>query len=219
MKILTWNLERLQKNKNDLVLDKLKDPDADILILTETNSIIRIGQDYNFVSTKELQSLHDGVNYKDGEIRSAILTKYPILKTHKTFDEYTSVCAEIDTPVGILKVYATIIGVSGGKGERFKSDLNSQLQDFEKLFSTANICLAGDLNTTFSGYVYPSHKAREELNKCFDKFSLMNTTESIFDCVGHIAISRSFVNENPVKIETWNSNKSLSDHIGICIEF
>jgi exonuclease III len=50
MKIATWNLERLIKRKNQLLLDKLVDINADILILTETNSIIQL-ENYTCIST------------------------------------------------------------------------------------------------------------------------------------------------------------------------
>ncbi|MFT4970003.1 MAG: exonuclease III [Chitinophagales bacterium] len=36
MKIATWNLERLIKNRNEEVLEKIRAIDADILVLTET---------------------------------------------------------------------------------------------------------------------------------------------------------------------------------------
>jgi exonuclease III len=36
VKIATWNLERLIKNRNEEVLEKIRAIDADILVLTET---------------------------------------------------------------------------------------------------------------------------------------------------------------------------------------
>ena len=216
MKILTWNIER-PKTENPQILEKLAEFDADILILTETNSIIKLGQEYKFISTETLKNEYDGVKYKPGENRTTIWTRYEIGIQQKTYDSFTSVCAEIETPIGLLIVYGTIIGVFGGIGERFTSDLENQLLDFEKLSTESSICIAGDLNVTFSGRVYPSHDARNKLNSVFEKLQLTNLTSEIENNVDHIVLSKSFVENRKVKIETWNIDKKLSDHIGVCL--
>ena len=216
MKILTWNIER-PKIKNQLILDKLAEYNADILILTETNSIIKLGQEYSFVATESLKNGYDGVQYKLGENRTTIWTKYEIGIQHKTYDSFTSVCVQIETLNGLLNVYGTIIGVFGGIGERFKSDLENQLLDFENLSTKSSICIVGDLNVTFSGRVYPSHDARNKLNLVFEKLELTNLTSEIENNVDHIILSKSFIENKIVKIEIWNLEKKLSDHIGICL--
>ncbi|MFV5699162.1 endonuclease/exonuclease/phosphatase family protein [Flavobacterium sp. ZT3R17] len=215
MKILTWNLERLIKNKNQLILDKLSELDADILILTETNSIINPGEGYSCIATESLSKGHDGIPYKSGENRTTIWTKYKIEKQYKTFANFTSVSAEIKTPLGLLNIYGTIIGVFGGKDERFKTDLESQLLDFKNLLG--NICIAGDFNVYMSGYAYPSHEARKKLNQIFDNLNLKCLTSEIADNVDHIVLSKDFIKNQKINIETWNLDKKLSDHIGICI--
>ena len=43
MKIVTWNLERLKNNQTEIILSKLKEFDADILILTEADTRINRG--------------------------------------------------------------------------------------------------------------------------------------------------------------------------------
>ena len=216
MKILTWNIER-PKSENQLIIDKLAEFNADIIILTETNYAIKIGEDFKFVATETLESGFDGVKYETGENRTTIWTKYRIVNQKKTFDNYTSVCAEIETPKGLLNVYGTIIGVFGGIGERFKNDLEKQLLDFENLSKEKLICIAGDLNVTFSGRVYPSHDAKNKLNSAFEQLKLKNLTSEIENNVDHIVISKSLVENRNVKIETWNHDKKLSDHIGICV--
>ncbi len=217
MKILTWNLERLQKNKNQLILEKLAEIDADILILTETNSLINPGSNYSSLSTEPLPKDFDGIKYKATEHRTTIWSKYSMHPSFKTFDSNTSVCADIKTPMGLLTVYGTIIGVFGGRGERFNTDIQGQLADFKKLSASENICIAGDFNVTFSGYTYPSHKARETLNDAFRHLSLTNTTAAISDTVDHIVLSENFAKQINSLPETWNGNKKMSDHIGVCI--
>ena len=85
MRIATWNLERLIKRKNQLVLEKLEDINADILILTETNSIIQL-ENYSCISTDLLPIEFDNIKYAVGENRVSILTKYKTTTRHKTFD-------------------------------------------------------------------------------------------------------------------------------------
>ncbi len=216
MKILTWNIER-PKSENQSIIDKLVEIDAEIIILTETNSLIKLGKEYKFVATEILESGFEGIKYKTGENRTTIWTKYRIRSQNETFDNFTSVCAEIETPEGLLNVYGTIIGVFGGIGERFKSDLEKQLLDFENLSEEKLFCIAGDLNVTFSGRVYPSHDAKNKLNSAFEKLKLKNLTSEIENNVDHIVLSKSLIENRNVKIETWNHDKKLSDHIGICI--
>ncbi|WP_339839852.1 endonuclease/exonuclease/phosphatase family protein, partial [uncultured Flavobacterium sp.] len=216
MKILTWNIER-PKSENQLILEKLAEYNADIVILTETNSKIKLCDEYSFLSTENLINGYDGIEYKTGENRTTIWTKYKITVQHKTYDSFTSVCAKIETPNGMLTVYGTIIGVFGGIGERFKSDLENQLKDFENLKTENEISIIGDFNVTFSGRVYPSHDARNKLNLIFENLKLKNLTSEIENNVDHIVVSKSFIENKNVKIETWNHNKKLSDHIGICV--
>lgn len=216
MKIVTWNIER-PKAENQLILDKLNDYNADIIIITETNSAIKLGEEYSFVASKTLEKGFDGIKYNSGENRTTIWSKYKIVFQNKTYDNHTSVCVNIETPKGVLTVYGTIIGVFGGIGERFKSDLEKQLLDFENLSTENFVCIAGDLNVTFSGRAYPSHDARQKLTAAFEKLQLKNLTAEIQNNVDHIVLSKTFIENTNVKIKTWNHDKKLSDHIGICI--
>ncbi|AZB32122.1 endonuclease/exonuclease/phosphatase family protein [Chryseobacterium balustinum] len=213
MKIATWNLQRLDKRTNNLILEKLVEIDADILILTETNTAIQL-DNYNCISTELLPTDFDGIKYKGGEIRVSILTKYNIAARHDTFDKFTTVCTDLETPFGLLTIYGSIIGVFGNRQPRFDSDLNGQLSDFEILFPNRQICFAGDLNTTFSGRPWPSKKAREILIDAFDRFELINTTADIVDTVDHIVLSDELLINKKLEIEIWNTQKKLSDHVG-----
>lgn len=216
MKILTWNIERVKKGADKILLS-LSQFDADILILTETNSAINPGNLYHSFPTKELPPHHDGINYESGENRTTIWSKYPIVSLAETYDNYTCVCADVETEFGILKIYGTIIGVFGGIGERFKNDLSGSLSDFKKFDKNQSLCIAGDLNTFLSGYAYPSHSARQCLVEVFNQLDLKCFTADLENNVDHIALSNHFTNDKNVAIEIWNHDKKLSDHIGICL--
>lgn len=213
MKIATWNLERLIKRKNQQILDKLADINADILVLTETSSKIHL-DNYNCISTDSLPSYFDNQKYDVGENRVSIWTKYKTTTRHKTFDSFTTVCTDIETPFGLLTVYGSIIGVFANRQPRFDNDLNGQLTDFDKIFTGRQVCIAGDLNVTFSGRAWPSHKARQALNDSFLKLGLTNTTANIDGTVDHIVLSNCFIDNKQLQIDTWNADKKLSDHVG-----
>lgn len=213
MRIATWNLQRLDKRKNQQILDKLTDINADIIVLTETNSIIQLNN-YNCVSTDLLPTDFDNIKYLVGENRVSILTKYNTITRHQTFDNFTSVCADIETPFGLLTVYGSIIGVFANRQPRFDNDLNGQLADFEKIFPGRQVCIAGDFNVTFSGRPWPSNRARQALNDSFDKLKLTNMTANVADTVDHIVLSNDFLDKKNFQIDTWNTDKKLSDHVG-----
>lgn len=216
MKILTWNVERGKRGAAALE-EIIRRYNADIIILTETTKAINPGLPES-VATTELYNGYDGIDYKAGENRITIWSNYKIDRVVQTYDDYTSICAEIDTSIGKLTVYGTIIGVFGGNGrasERYKSDLQHTIDDVLEL--TEPLCIAGDLNTTFSGWTYPSHEGRNALKDLFGQKEMVCLTAEIENNVNHIAMSRSFIEGKNISIETWNHDKKLSDHIGICV--
>lgn len=219
MKIATWNIERFQSRFQKQILETIQEIDADILVLTETFSSIELNG-YEYIKTSSLPKYIDGQDYREGENRSSIYSKYPIVNSHETYNNYTSICADINTPLGIITVYASIIGIVGNRQPYFNNDLDGQLQDFDRIFpSKENICIMGDLNTTFTGRVFPSHHARNTLNDAFDKFNLQITTKDIDNNVDHIIISKHFLNSNISQPFIFNVKQpKLSDHIGVCLE-
>jgi endonuclease/exonuclease/phosphatase family metal-dependent hydrolase len=218
MKIATWNIERLQKRKNKEIIQAIKQVNAATLVLTEASDLIDLSDDYAFNSKTIL--LHDSTNnYRSDERRVIIYSKYPISQTIKTYDEKTSCCAEIETPFGKLFVYGTIIGIYGNRRKCFLEDLDKQIEDINKISQSTNFCFAGDLNISFSDNYYFTTIGREKLNDVFSKNNLINVTKDIPQNIDHIIISANF-NKNAIcKTTTWNHDKQLSDHIGVCVEF
>lgn len=217
MKIATWNIERLQKRKNTEIIQAIKQANADILILTEASDLIDLSDDYSFSSKTIL--LHDSTNnYRTDERRVIIYSKYPIIQTIKTFDEKTSCCAEIETPFGNLVVYGTIIGIYGNRQACFLEDAEKQITDINKISQSTNFCFVGDLNISFSDNYYFTKIGREKLNDVFSKNNLINVTKDIPQNIDHIIISANFIENTICTTITWNHDKLLSDHIGVCVE-
>ena len=218
MKIGNWNIERLKKIKEkDTILSEINLRDFDILVLTEYDERIKpSGFNYK-ISTESLMDVNTD-NYKQTERRTAIFSKYPILKQFQTYDKYTACCVELKTEFGNLVVYGTIMGIYGNRNENFKVDLERQISDFKKITDEKNICIVGDFNQTFSDNYYFTKFGRETINENFSKLKIKNLTAELSENIDHISISENFIRNSDFKIETWNMEKRLSDHIGISIE-
>ncbi len=160
-----------------------------------------------------------------------VYSKYPFKDTYTTYDEYTTLCADIQTPHGTLTMYGSIIGVLGGNGPGRKgyiNDLKNQLQDYRHLLQGKNACIIGDLNTSFTGFTYPSIDDQRTLKEVFKELDMTNLSERYIDLtvtnekninVDHIIISNSFLKKVAIVPHIWNQDKKLSDHIGFSIRF
>ncbi len=220
MKIATWNLERPTKNgrKTPGIMQYLIELNADILVLTESNEFIDLGEEYRSFHTEDLL----GQFYKKGDKQVSIFSKYPIIRQIPTFRSDTSLCLEIETPNGKLIVYGTIIGNFGNGGDQFATDLESQLKDFESIGKGNNFCIAGDLNISFSDNFYFTTKGREQLRKSFSSIDLKIMTKEISGNIDHIILAHRFIMNSKSYCGFWNDieNKKerLSDHKGVFVE-
>ena len=215
MKVSVWNLMRPNSKtveRNSLFLDTLNQIDQDIIILTETNSIIEFGDKYFSVSTTPLPKLVDKYTYEPGENRVTIFSKFPFIRQIPTADSYTSVCAETITPFGQLIIYGTIIGYLGGLLEPFESDLKKQTLDLTQLAKEGNICFGGDLNIAFSRRAYPSKPVVKNVSDLFDNLALTNLTKDFNDSAIHAVISNSFLGNKQVKADRIRFDKKFTDH-------
>lgn len=215
MKIATWNMERL-KHKAELnkIINLINEQNADILVLTETDSRITLPNFKYRIDTPKLVEI-EPTNYLDTENRVSIFTKYEIVQQFETFDKYTSLCVELKTDVGNLKVYGTIMGVYGNRNENFRLDLAQQIKDFDKLSIDNNLCIVGDYNISFADNYYFTNWGRDALNQLFDRNNLNLVTKLRSKCIDHIAISKHFTKEKQISIDEWNQDFKLSDHKGI----
>lgn len=215
MKISTWNLMRPTNqtlSRNDIFNDTIKKANSDILILTETNSCINPGPEYFSISTASLPKDFEGFKYHNNENRATIYSRFPLGRSIETADKYTSVCCEILLPNETLIVYATIIGITGGKDARFRDDFNKQKEDIRRLSLGNNICVVGDFNISLSGYIYPSNQVQKEANDFFDEVGLEILTRTNLASPDHIAISKSFLNDATFNSYQTAFNPKVTDH-------
>ena len=215
MRITTWNLMRPNArttDRNQYFLDTIQKSNSDIIILTETNDLIDPGKDYESASSLPLPASFESFNYAEGEKRVSVYSKYPFGESFEVSDPYTSVCREISTPWGALIFYATIIGVTGGKDERFKKELIGQQNDILHLAKTNRLCVAGDYNISFSGYPYPSRNVGEEFAAFLADNNLNLLTKEIADVPDHIAISGNFLEDCQYLSSRMVIDQKISDH-------
>ena len=217
MKIATWNIDRLKSKKNIIpIMECIQKIDADILILTEYNSILELPFYEYRITTEQLPE--SPYHYKDSERRVAIFSKFPIKKSFKTYDSQTSCCVELETNFGNLIVYGTVVGIIGNTGPYFKTDLIKQTEDISTISKFENFCYAGGLNISFSDNYYFTKFGRDIFLECFERNQLTNLTESLSENIDHIILTEIFATQFKSEITEWNSDKILSDHKVICIE-
>jgi exonuclease III len=217
MTIATWNIERPTKTTKRIssITACLKEINPDILILTETNEFIDLGNEYQiFHTSRPVESF-----YKEGERRASIFSKYNSVGQFETFRDDTSICIHLQTPFGNLAVYGTIIGINGNRRKNFNTDLDQQLLDFDSLAEKNNLCIGGDLNITFGDNYYSTEEGRKKLNASFEKNNLLNLTGKIPRNIDHIILTKTFVGQKTIKLHPWNlePDKKLSDHMGVSV--
>lgn len=215
MKIATWNIKRPTKTNNRIkkIIHSLQEVDPDILILTESNEAVHLGEAYNLFHTEILLEPF----YKEGERRTSIYSRYLLIDHEITFRADTSICTRLKTPFGDLAVYGTVIGINGNRRKNFDEDLLKQLDDFERIAANGNFCIAGDLNMTFGDNYYYTDDGRKKLNNSFNKCGLTNLTVNIPENIDHIVFNNEFIKDKRIELSTWNADKKLSDHMGVCV--
>ncbi|GEP51965.1 hypothetical protein FNO01nite_26370 [Flavobacterium noncentrifugens] len=221
MKILSWNVERPNNNpnavKNTFIINLIQEINPDIIFLTETNAAIQFEGYYSHQST-QLPPIHENQSYKSGENRIAIFSKFPIEKIIATYDSYTAVCCEINSAIGPLILYGSIIGSFGGKDAFFKTDLQQQQSEIENLSKHQNLIYSGDFNISFSGFPYPAKNVIYETNDFFKANALRNITGGNENSVIHVVVSKALLNGKKIKQEMMEVGTQISDHNLVVVE-
>lgn len=216
LKIATWNVERLKHHRDaDSMLREIEKIDADILVLTETDS--RLLPDYPYYyNTPLLREIRPDY-YRETENRVSVFSKYRCVRQHETYDKYTAICVELDTGAGNLFVYGTIMGIFGNRESSFKGDLLKQMEDIRRLSAHGNkLCVIGDYNLSFCDNYYYTRYGRDLVNQTFEDCRIDILTRDMTWCIDHIAVTKSFASRIE-SIEEWNLEKTLSDHKGIAV--
>ena len=150
--------------------------------------------------------------------RIAIFSKFPIEKTIETYDPYTAVCREVNSGIGPLILYGSIIGSFGGKDDFFKNDLQHQQGEIENLAKHHNVIYSGDFNISFSGFPCPSREVIYDMNDFFMANALRNITGGNENSVLHVVVSKALLNGKKIKQEMTEVGTQISDHNLVVVE-
>ena len=221
MKIISWNLERPNNNsgseKNMIIIDFIEKLNPDIIFLTETNSSIEF-KNYFCHQSIELPKLHENQKYKTGENRITIFSRFPIESHIETYDPYTAICCQINSTIGNLTLYGSIIGSFGGKDKFFQNDLEKQKREIEIFAKNQNVIYSGVFNISFSGYPYPSKNIAAEMMAFFDSNFLVNLTSENKNTAIHIVASSDILKTKTINQKMIPINRKISDHNLVFLE-
>jgi exonuclease III len=250
-RIANWNVERprFKSNKTKLAIEKIKEIDADIIVLTETSNAINLHDIYPYqISTRPYERTPD-------EQWVIIWSKWEISKQIETFDNFRTVSGIVNSPFGNIIVFGTIIpyhqaGVSGTRygnlnyktWEFHEKDLYVQSENWKNLIEAEKIPLfvIGDFNQSrFNNQGYGTVKVRQILTELLIEIDLKCVTEIDFsekyltedpikrkvrNNIDHICISNELLKEfKNIEVGAWNhftdTGKYMSDHNGVYIDF
>lgn len=239
LRIATWNLERPTQNghfKNLRRIEKIREIDADLWVLTETHSAITL-DGYASLASPSQPDYHS-----DGESFATIWSRWPIRGAVPTFDPYFAVCAEVDSPAGPMLVFGTIITYANDRGphgnsrrwEEHRKSIDSHAADWRRLrgkFPGYLFCLAGDFNQSRDGSGwYEDAESLEKLSLALDQSSLQCVTELDMRANGllqsratvdHICLSQSLATR-VLSVDAWEGTsgdgRKMSDHNGVVVD-
>lgn len=195
IRIATWNIDRAKSPAP--IREKIATIAPDLLVLTEASNHIDLGPEYGCLKSEEFERY-------EGHPWITIWTKWRILELIPTFNSFRTACCLVDSPLGPLIVYGTIIpyhmaGVSGNRypetGKRawqmHVEDITLQSRDWERIrsdFRDIPMIVAGDFNQTRdgNGRSYGTSEGRKSLSSELLRNKMVCMTELDFAATGHI---------------------------------
>lgn len=240
MRVATWNLERpdpADTARNQARIDKIREIDADLWILTETHEVIDLSETHHGAFTRPSPR-----KPRPGEACAAIWSRWPILRRIETSDPTEAVCVEIAHPSGGILIYGSIIAYAGYKGPDGNSPAWEQHyryigwhgKDWRMLreeFPGQLLITGGDYNQNRDGVRwYGTRKGRDMLTEALEQAALKCVTEENFVASGklrdrhtvdHICMDEELAGR-VVSVTPWEREHPgglrLSDHSGIVVE-
>lgn len=235
MRIGTWNVEYAKgAEKNARRLRRILEMDCDVWVLTETHDELDLGSEYTAISTTPRLTKREGSKW------TTIWSRLPVVKTLAVEDSNRTVAALLESPVGPLLVFGTVLpwhtdlGASGdGKNwSEFYRVVPLQSREWANLVAMhpgVALCVAGDLNANLGGsHYYGTTKGREMLRAGLKGASLICATETErvpaellqHGPIDHICLSENLA-RNASVVDAWEGadgdGMRLSDHSGIVV--
>ena len=222
--------------KNAARLEKIREIDADVWILTETHEVIDLSASHHGASTDPSPR-----KPRPGEACAAIWSRWPILRRIETADPTEAVCVEVAHPDGPFLVYGSIIPWDGCKGpdggsprwEEHYRAIEWHARDWLRLrreFPDHSLITGGDYNQNRDGVRwYGTPRGREMLSAALSNAGLKCVTEEDFvkagklkhrHTVDHLCMDEALA-ARVVGVDAWERTSvdglSMSDHSGILV--
>ncbi|HEY9877780.1 MAG TPA: endonuclease/exonuclease/phosphatase family protein [Leptolyngbyaceae cyanobacterium] len=240
MRIVTWNVERpkLKSLKNKKRINYLLGLAPDLVILTETSLAVDLGSEFSGFFTQPSPRKPG-----PGEAVAAILvrnSRFKVLQQLETTDPREAICIEIESDLGRITVYGSIIPYHNYRGpegksvqwEEHKNAIAWHKQDWLNLrasFPQHEMITAGDYNQTRSGVGgYGTSGVRQLLSEALSVASLQCVTEEDFTAtkklsrhsIDHICLSPQLA-AAVSEVDVWEGTLEgirLSDHNGVIVD-
>ena len=239
MRIATWNLERpkpRQLEKVELLQARMRMIDADVWILTETNSCVSPGSEYQRLESRPITGPE---RYAAGENRTTIWSRLPLgPEPVETHDPETAVCAEIKHGGSLFLIYGTIIPYHAA-GTRYPYRFEGEVvvgrkawelhyvsianhgADWSRLrekFTGHHLVVAGDFNQNRDGRRwYGTDKGRQDLGEALAGANLACATKGVIEpvkegdllnpTVDHICLDRA-LEERGIVVRGWPAGET-----------
>lgn len=249
MRIATWNIERPSNRLNDRsqrILEKLREINADIWILTETHDSIVPEPDFHTVSTTTVTG--SPINHRPGEHKTAIWSRWPIFEVFEPSTPHRAACAIVETPLGKLVVYGTVLPYHGARWsygtarnwDAHYAAIATQGADWTRLrrdYPENGLCIAGDFNQNRPiRTTYGTKWGRLLLDLALEENRMIGVTQSDFtaakklpkeelelvkNSIDHICLNHRW-SEWVTCLGIWPgqtiSGEYLSDHSGVFVD-
>lgn len=238
IRIGTWNVEYAAgADKNARRLARLRAESADLWVLTETHDDLDLSHsDYVAIST------HQRPTGRAGGRWATIWSRWPVLQGIDVDDPVRTVAALLDSPVGRLAVYGTVVpwhsdpGPGDGPARNWSEQdrvLPLQIDDWRAIraqFGDLPLVVAGDLNMNLGGkHYYGTARGRKALRQGLAELELACATEYDRLPIGalrhspidHVVVPEAWLPRTRV-VAAWEGRDAagprLSDHSGLVVE-
>ncbi len=228
LKVATWNVEYgMGPTLNDRRREKIREENADIWILTESNESLELEGFRSFDSeTREVGGRVDDKSHWVSIWVSERLESAPL----KKFVAQRWVACEVIVEGRSVIVVGTVLPWLGDTQD-FTTDLEGQASIWQELSTVgaAGLIVAGDFNQDFGvRHYYGSRARRELLESTLTKSDLILATNQCtqvdregFGLIDHVAHSKEWLsNEEDTKVWARKNHrgKRMSDHCGVAVE-
>lgn len=238
MRIGTWNVEYAAgAEKNAKRFDVMRTNPADIWVLTETHDDLDLSSTHAAVHSLQRPTGRSGARWV------SIWSTFEVLYRIDVGDPERTVAAMLNTPLGLMVVYGTVLPWHSDRGKHaegaevpYWSEHHREIRrqaaewsDLRERHKSALMCVAGDLNMNINGpHYYGTKLGRSLLADATDanRLTCVTSTDRLsgdalqHPPIDHILLSDDLENRTRV-VAAWEGMLDgirLSDHSGLVIE-